>query len=112
MSIRSKLGQTKLAKGAAQWMTDNRGLVVAATALPASFLFERGTRDARRALRAFWRISRETRRAGATCAGTSARMERIGIGAPHVYSEAALADHVHSNVHLQAGLQPHRDQPA
>ena len=47
MSILGKVGQTKLAKGAAQWMTDNRGLVVAATALPASFLFERArvTRD-------------------------------------------------------------------
>ncbi|NNK05972.1 MAG: hypothetical protein HKP50_01545, partial [Myxococcales bacterium] len=47
MSIRSKLAQSKLAKGAARWMTDNRGLVVAATALPASFLFERArvTRD-------------------------------------------------------------------
>lgn len=47
MSIRSKLGQTKLAQAAAKWMTDNRGLVVAATALPASFVFERGrvTRD-------------------------------------------------------------------
>ena len=47
MSIRSELGQTKLAQAAAKWMTDNRGLVVAATALPASFVFERGrvTRD-------------------------------------------------------------------
>jgi delta24-sterol reductase len=47
MSILSKLGETKLAKNAAKWMTDNRGLVVAATALPVSFLFERGrvTRD-------------------------------------------------------------------
>ena len=42
MSIRSELGQTKLAQAAAKWMTDNRGLVVAATALPASFVFERG----------------------------------------------------------------------
>ena len=48
MSILGKLGQTKLARDAAKWMTDNRGLVVAATALPASFLFERAsvTRDA------------------------------------------------------------------
>ena len=47
MSILGKLGQTKLARDAAKWMTDNRGLVVAATALPASFLFERArvTRD-------------------------------------------------------------------
>jgi len=37
MSILGKVGQTKLAKGAAQWMTDNRGLVVAATALPEAF---------------------------------------------------------------------------
>ncbi|MGB5192828.1 MAG: FAD-binding protein [Polyangiales bacterium] len=41
MSILNRLGQTKLAQYAGQWMTDNRGIVVAATALPASFFFER-----------------------------------------------------------------------
>lgn len=37
MSIRNELWQTKLAQSPAKSTTDNRGLVVAATALPASF---------------------------------------------------------------------------
>lgn len=41
MSALHKLTESSFGKRAAQWMTDHRGMVVAATALPASFVLER-----------------------------------------------------------------------